>query len=223
MQKVSLPTSKGVGFSRCFIFSCRCITAQRSQPHIWLFATAGQELQLLLILLLQGFSFSGFPQSCFCFSKGFVTQVLWFLAMHHSSAIFTTRPFDFCPWPNLAISCNFCSSSSSFSRSQPSSPLSSSPPPPSTCSYCGFYFLITTISTLTMNHHQQDGETDTNPSGLFATSSKPVSKCKSAPLLDLSSTIWVDSMLIKINSLLYKMRSNFTPFDIWPHTATCKG
>ena len=55
---------------------------------------------------------------------------------------------------------------------------------------------------------QQDGETDSNPSGLFATSSKPVSKCKSAPL-DLSFAIWVDCMLLKINSLLYKMRSNF--------------
>ena len=158
LQKVSLPTSKGVGFSGCFIFSRRCITAQQSQPHIWLFAN--KSCNFYSSSWSKAFLSHGFSKGAFVSPRGLscrqcLIQVLWFLAVvHHSSAIFTTRPFDFCPWLNLAMSCNFCSSSSSssslqFSLSWPSSSSSLSyfPSPPPTFSHWGFYFLMTTIST----------------------------------------------------------------------------
>ena len=121
---------------------------------------AKQELHFYSSSWSKAFLSQGFSKGAFVSPRGLsrrrcLIQVLWFLALvHHSSAIFTTHPFDFCPWPNLAMSCNFCSSSSSpsslsFSLSRPSSSssLSSFPSPPPKSSHWGFYFLMTTIST----------------------------------------------------------------------------
>ena len=64
-------------------------------------------------------------------------------------------------------------------------------------------------------------ETDMSSSDLFATSSKPVVKCKSVPL-DLSYTIWKDSIFIEnqqhfIQNEEQICRRNFTLVDIYDH------
>ena len=139
--------------------------------------------------------------SCRC-----IIQVLWFLAVHHSSAILTARPFDFLPLANparVAIS---------------------------THRHCHPPLQVNLLRFLLPDDHHRQLDYQSSSAQQwwnwyqllwpFATGSKPVSKCKSVPL-DLSSTIWVDdSRLMKINSLLYKMRRNFAEnfllFDIWP-------